>query len=143
MNNKTNLLLVLFVGSLLALATLSGVAVYRMQLLSDAALDFQKKTLLNDYDVLIKSQVQSAVSLLVMLNAHVTRGEMTLDEAKKQGADLIRHLRYQREGYFWVDTVDGTNIVLLGKPSEGKNRINLQDIHGKFFIQEIYLQQRS
>ncbi|HIJ96829.1 MAG TPA: hypothetical protein HPP94_14040, partial [Desulfuromonadales bacterium] len=46
MNNKTNLILLLFVGSLLALATLTGVAVYRMQLLSDAALDFQQKTLL-------------------------------------------------------------------------------------------------
>jgi PAS domain S-box-containing protein len=142
MNKKSNLLLTLFIGSLLALAALSGVAVYRMQLLSEAALDFQKKTLLSDYDVLIKSQVQSAVSLLAMLDARAARGELTIDEAKKQGADLIRHLRYQKEGYFWVDTVDGTNIVLLGKPSEGKNRINLQDIYGKYIIREIIIQGR-
>ena len=52
----------------------------------------------------------------------------------------MRQLRYQKAGYFWIDTVDGTNIVLLGKPSEGKNRIDLQDKNGKYFSREIIKQ---
>jgi PAS domain S-box-containing protein len=140
MNSKTKLLIALFIGSLLALAALSGFAVNRMHLLSDTALAIQQKTLLDDYDTLIKSQVQSAVSLLAALEAQVAAGKMTDTEAKKRGADLIRQLRYQKEGYFWIDTRGGTNIVLLGNPSEGKNRIDLQDTQGKYIIREIIAQ---
>ena len=143
MNIKTKLLLTVFTALLVALATISGIAVYRMHLLSDAALSSQKKALLGDYDALIKGQVQTAVSLLAILDARAVKGEITLDDAKKQGADLLRELRYQQEGYFWADTIDGVNIVLLGKPIEGKNRIELQDNHGKFLIKEIIQKGRT
>ena len=141
--NKTKLILSLFIGSLIALAFLSGFAVYRMQLLSDTALAIQHRSLLNDYDLMIKGQVQTAVSLLSTLEAQVATGELTIAEAQKRGADLVRQLRYQKEGYFWIDTVDGTNVVLLGKPSEGKNRIDLQDNHGTYFIRELIKQGRK
>jgi len=42
------------------------------------------------------------------------------------GEDLakrtLRELKYGKDGYFWADTVDGTNVVLLGKATEGTNR---------------------
>ncbi len=143
MNIKTKLLLTLFLGSLVAIAALSGIAVYRMHLLSDASLARQKRDLQGDYDTLIKSQVQTAVSLLATLDVRAAKGEIPLEEAKKEGADLIRQLRYQKDGYFWIDTVDGTNVVLLGKPIEGKTRINLQDVKGKYLIKEIIEQGRK
>ena len=142
MNIKTKLLLTLFIAALGALAALSGIAVNRMHLLSDTALVIQKNTLLNDYDLMIKGQVQTAVSLLATLEAQAVTGEITRIEAQRRGADLLRQLRYHKEGYFWADTVDGTNVVLLGSSSEGKNRIDLQDNHGKNFIREIIKQGR-
>ncbi len=143
MNIKAKLLLTVFIASLIALATLSGIAVYRMHLISDAALASQKKALLNDYDLMIKGQVQTAVSLLATLESRAAKREIAREEAKKQGADLIRQLRYQKEGYFWIDTVDGTNVVLLGKAVEGKNRFDLQDVKGKYLIREIIDQGRK
>jgi methyl-accepting chemotaxis protein len=56
-------------------------------------------------DLLIKSEVETAVSMLQAIYAKHTRGEMTLDQAKKLGADLLRQLRYGTDGYFWADTI--------------------------------------
>jgi methyl-accepting chemotaxis protein len=62
---------------------------------------------------------------------------LTLEEAKKQGAALLRGLKFGKEGYFWADTPDGTNVVYLGKEIEGKNRLKQQDAKGKYPIEEI------
>jgi methyl-accepting chemotaxis protein len=143
MKFKTKLLMFIFVGACTALATLSGIAVYRMHLLSNSSLAIQKKALLDDYDALIKGQVQTAISLLATVEARVAKGEITVDEAKKQGADLVRQLRYQKDNYFWIDTVDGINVVLLGKPAEGKSRIDLQDKKGTYIIKGFMEQGRK
>ena len=74
-------------------------------------------------DELIKCEVETAVSMLKAINAKHLNGDMTLDEAKKLGADLLRDLRYGKDGYFWADTFEGVNVVLYGKEDEeGKNR---------------------
>ncbi|MFZ4856263.1 MAG: PAS domain S-box protein [Desulfuromonadaceae bacterium] len=140
MNFKTKQLLFVFIGAIVALVALTGIGFYRMHLLSNASLVSQKKSLQDDYDGLIKSQVETAVSILATIEARAVKREISVDEAKRLGADLVRQLRFQKDGYFWIDTVDGTNIVLLGKPSEGKNRIDLQDKNAKFFIREIIKQ---
>ena len=28
---------------------------------------------------------------------------------------MLRQIRYNKEGYFWADTYEGVNVVLLGK----------------------------
>jgi methyl-accepting chemotaxis protein len=62
---------------------------------------------------------------------------MSLEEAKKLGADLLRDLRFGEEGYFWTDTSKGVNVVLLGSKTEGTNRYDAQDVNGTYFIQNI------
>jgi len=49
-----------------------------------------------DQDLLIKSEVETAVSMLQAIFTKYQQGEMTLEEAKKLGADLLRELRYGR-----------------------------------------------
>ena len=89
-------------------------------------------------DELIKCEVETAVSMLKAINAKHLNGDMTLDEAKKLGADLLRDLRYGKDGYFWADTFEGVNVVLYGKEDvEGKNRWEAQDTKGNYFIKEI------
>ena len=88
-------------------------------------------------DLLIKSEVETAVSMLQAIFTKHQEGEMSLVEAKKLGADLLRELRYGTDGYFWADTTEGVNIVLYGrKDVEGKNRIEAKDRHGVFYIKE-------
>jgi len=89
-------------------------------------------------DMLIKSEVQTAVSMLQAIYTKHQEGEMSLVQAKKLGADLLRELRYGTEGYFWADTTEGVNVVLYGrKDVEGKNRFEAKDKQGTFYIKEI------
>ena len=64
-------------------------------------------------------------------------GEYTEEEAKKMSADLIRGISYGENGYFWVDTLEGDCIVLLGKDTEGTNRYDAADVNGFKMIQAI------
>ena len=92
---------------------------------------------LNNQDVLIKSEVETAVSMLQAIFAKHTQGEMTLEQAKKLGADLLRELKYGTDGYFWADTLEGVNVVLYGrKDVEGRNRLEDTDQKGTFYVKE-------
>jgi len=88
-------------------------------------------------DLLIKSEVETAVSMLQAIYNRQQAGAMTIDQAKKLGADLLRELRYGADGYFWADTTKGVNVVLYGrKDVEGRNRLEAKDIKGNFFVKE-------
>ncbi|EOR24944.1 methyl-accepting chemotaxis sensory transducer [Clostridium sartagoforme AAU1] len=100
-------------------------------------LKIQKENLNNDYDERIKEQVEIAISMIDAINEKAKNGEITIDEAKKQSADLLRKLKFGEDGYFWADNIDGTNIVLLGSETEGTNRLDTKDSTGKYLIKEI------
>jgi len=88
-------------------------------------------------DILIKSEVETAVSMLKAISAKQQRGEMTPAQAKKLGADLLRDLTYGSDGYFWADTTKGVNVVLYGrKDTEGRNRLEDKDAKGTFYVKE-------
>ena len=88
-------------------------------------------------DLLIKSEVETAVSMLQAIFTKHQQGEMTLEQAKKLGAGLLRELRYGNEGYFWADTTEGINVVLYGrKDVEGRNRLEDKDLKGTFYVKE-------
>ena len=88
-------------------------------------------------DMLIKSEVETAVSLLQAIHARQQKGEMTLEKARELGANLLRELRYGKDGYFWADTTQGVNVVLYGrKDVEGRNRIKDKDAKGVFYVKE-------
>lgn len=88
-------------------------------------------------DLLVKSEVETAVSMLQAIFAQHQQGKMTLDKAKELGADLLRELKYGADGYFWADTTEGVNVVLYGrKDVEGKNRLEAKDAKGAFYVKE-------
>ena len=88
-------------------------------------------------DLLIKSEVETALSLLQAIFTKHLQGDMTLEQAKKLGADLLRDLRYGPDGYFWADTEEGVNVVLYGSDVEGRSRLEEQDQHGTFVVKEM------
>lgn len=88
-------------------------------------------------DMLVKSEVETAVSMLQALFTKHQEGAMTLEKAKELGADLLRELRYGTDGYFWADTTEGVNVVLYGrKDVEGRNRLEDKDQNGTFYVKE-------
>ena len=86
-------------------------------------------------DLLIKSELETALSLLQAVYAKHQKGEMSLEKAKDLAASLLRELRYGTDGYFWADTLDGVNVVLHGqKDTEGRNRIADKDANGMLYV---------
>ncbi|MDZ5010737.1 methyl-accepting chemotaxis protein, partial [Clostridium perfringens] len=127
---KHKVILVTMIISLLTAIIIAGSMTYGFIKNNSNSLSMQRKSLKDDYDSRIKEQVEIAISMIDKINEKAKRGEITLDEAKKQSADLLRNLKFGNGGYFWADTVDGLNVVLLGSETEGKNRLNSQDSKG-------------
>lgn len=96
-----------------------------------------KKVLYDDYDAQIKGQVENVITLLGEEYAEFQSGACTEEEAKKVAADVVRGLRYGESGYFWIDTYEGDNVVLLGEEVEGTNRLELKDSNGYQMIKDI------
>lgn len=101
------------------------------------SLEILDQNLRENYDENIKNQVQTMICSIDIYNKKYLNNEITLDEAKVRAAEIIRNARYGAEGYFWADTIDGTNVVLYGSSVEGTNRWNYQDTRGKYIVQEI------
>ncbi|MDF3002726.1 MAG: methyl-accepting chemotaxis sensory transducer [Bacillota bacterium] len=116
--------------------TVGGIFTFNLMKQSNDNLLAINKVLNDDYDVLIKSEVEGAVSILQHVYSRYEKGEITLEEAKKLGADTLRDMKYGENGYFWADTLEGENVVLLGNETEGTNRIEFQDVNGKYVIKE-------
>ena len=139
MNNikvRTKLIIVMLIA-LVALALCSIVSNTSLSGLGDNALNIIENDMRSSYDEQIKSQVDNVISLCQGIYNQYEAGEYTLEEAKKLAADQIRNLRYGNNGYFWVDTYDGTNVVLLGNDTEGTNRMDAVDTNGFAYIQAI------
>lgn len=108
----------------------SGYSIYSINANNKDILESMETELRVDYDSMIKSQVENVVSLTQSVYDKYKTGEYTYEEAEKNAADLIRNLRYGEDGYFWVDTYEGDNVVLLGNKTEGTNRMDTVDSNG-------------
>ena len=115
---------------ILALITLIGtlaigvLAVNRMLVMEKGSESVLRTSIEEDYDENIRNQVDNAISMLDAVYAGYENGDYSYEEAETRGADLLRELRYGDGGYFWADTYDGDNVVLLGSETEGTNRID-------------------
>ena len=139
MNNikvRTKLVIVMVIA-LIALALCAVISNTSLSGLGNNALDIIENDMRSSYDEQIKAQVDNVISLCQSIYNRYEKGEYTLDEAEKLAADQIRELRYGNNGYFWVDTYDGTNVVLLGNDTEGTNRMDAVDTNGFAYMQAI------
>lgn len=139
MNNikvRTKLVIVMVIA-LIALALCTVISNTSLSGLGNNALHIIENDMRSSYDEQIKAQVDNVISLCQSIYNRYEKGEYTLDEAEKLAADQIRDLRYGNNGYFWVDTYDGTNVVLLGNDTEGTNRMDAVDTNGFAYMQAI------
>ncbi len=95
------------------------------------------KTLREDFDRLVKSEVESAANMLKKVAVMRDSGEIDKAKAPKLAADLLRAMTFGKDGYLWADTVDGVNVVLNGSASEGKPRLDLKDVKGFELVKAI------
>ena len=134
---KHKLIIVTMVISLVTAIIITITMTFKSIQTNNKLLDNQIENLNDDYDSRIKEQVEIAISMIDTINEKTKTGELTDDEAKKQSADLLRNLKFGKEGYFWADTIEGVNVVYLGNDTEGKNRLNDKDSNGNYMIKDI------
>ncbi len=133
-----NKILVMVLLCSIGLASLTSLVALREYVGSYTSfIEMYRTSLFSDFDNQARSQVETAVSMLKAVYERQQRGELSPEQARKLGADLLRDLHYGKDGYFWADTTEGINVVLLGKPTEGTSRIDLQDKRGKYMIREL------
>lgn len=102
---------------------------------------------MNDgYNKEIKTQVQTAISVISLYYQMSESGNLTEEEAKKQAEEAVRNMRYGDDydkdgvddGYFWIDSTDYTLVMhpILAE-QEGDNRKELTDQNGVYILQNI------
>jgi len=133
---KTKIIL-LAVILLVATVIMALVSINNQIKTSRVNLERVEEQIRQSYDINIKNQVENVISLLDGIEAKRAAGEYTLEEAQKLAADMVRGLKYGDSGYFWIDTYEGVNVVLLGKDTEGTNRYESQDVNGFYHIKAL------
>lgn len=143
MEKKRGSLMFVIIFSILCAVVVSAVAIEIFSVTSTISTnttttEIYRSRLLEDIKTELKNETQEAMSVCQIMYNRYQAGEMTLDEAKKESADIIRELKYNEgAGYFWVDTSQGINVVLLGRDTEGQSRWDSVDPDGNYFIQEM------
>ena len=119
-------------------ALISAIFIHNMIAESDRQIEIYRQSLTESVERELKLETESAITVLANVYKRQQAGEFTEEQAKKLAADLVRQMRYDDgAGYFYIDTYDGVNVVLLGRDSEGKSRINSQDSEGRYYIKEM------
>lgn len=94
-----------------------------------------KEDLLEEKKQRTKSVVEAAYDIIDYYYTQSKEQKITEQEAQKCVKDLIRHMRYDRTEYFWVNDLNG---FMLSHPHfnlEGKDQSGLTDVNGKRIIQ--------
>ena len=94
-------------------------------------------TLRESFDRTVKWEIETAVSMLERLADYRDEGLLEETLARELARDLLRDMRFGADGYFWADTPNGDNVVLLGNATEGTNRLNAVDANGYAMIKGI------
>lgn len=134
---KYRLIAALFATSFVCVLILSCYSVWSTIQRNEADIQEYRAMLYEQFDRSIKLEVETAHSLVQKLYTQQQQGILSEVEAKKQAAALVRDLRFDNGNYFWIDTTEGINVVLLGRDVEGKSRLELVDAKGNKFIRDI------
>ena len=142
---RSTFIIMMIGSSLFTLLFVAGFLGGAMMEQSSEQLEQVRETLVEDVESRLKMQTEIAISVINDIYKSQQAGLIDEALAKKTAADLVRNMRYDNgNGYFWIDTYDGDNVVLLGRDDvEGKNRMNAVDPNGVYYIQEQFKKARQ
>ncbi|SFP93811.1 methyl-accepting chemotaxis sensory transducer with Cache sensor [Butyrivibrio proteoclasticus] len=143
MEKKHGSLMLPIVGSIILAVLITALSIEIFSVVNnvtnnDSQTNSYRERILEDIKSELKNETQEAMSVCEFMYNKYQAGEMTMEEAQKMAADIIREMRYDDgNGYFWVDTSKGINVVLLGRDTEGQSRWDSVDPQGNYFIQDM------
>ncbi|WHH58804.1 methyl-accepting chemotaxis protein [Petroclostridium sp. X23] len=135
---RTQILLNFLAAVIIIITVMGAYNIFNMVQQNQRNLRYIENTLFNDYDQMIKSEVETAASIAKLYYQTYKSGKLSEYQAKEMAKEAVKNLRYGEEGYFWVDDTKG---ILVAHPmipdQEGNNRIDIADPNGVKLIQEI------
>ncbi|SHN70296.1 methyl-accepting chemotaxis protein [Desulfitobacterium chlororespirans] len=136
---RARLILAFLFTSMLMSIIVGGYNIYRQIDILKNNVQTYRETLFAEYDRGIKTDVEIAISVIDKVCKEQQAGLLSEEEAKTKAADLVRELRFDGENYFWVDTTEGINVVLLGRDTEGKSRLDAVDPNGYAYVRDGFI----
>ncbi|WP_231035032.1 methyl-accepting chemotaxis protein [Pectinatus frisingensis] len=135
---KGKLIMTIVSASVISVLCVGGFFIYTILANSAAQIKEYRQSLQDSVDRELKTETEVALGAVQTIYAKQQAGVLTEEQAKMQAAELVRNMRYDDgKGYFWIDTYDGINVVLLGRDTEGKSRIDAVDPNGRHYIKEM------
>lgn len=135
---KAKLILVIVGVACFTTLCVGGLFVHNMVQNSQEAVILYRQNLTASVERELKLETETALSVIQAVYEQQQTGKLTPEQARQEAAARVRALRYNDgKGYFWIDTYEGVNVVLLGRDTEGKSRIDAVDPAGRHFIQEM------
>ncbi len=135
---RHKILLILLTTSSFFTILIGSYSLVSISRLNDKETASIKTTLTDDYDTRIKNEVETAAAIVDFFYTSYQNGTYTLEEAKETAKAAIKSLRYDNDGYFWIDDTKGILIAHPIQPQdEGSNRLDIEDPNGVALIQEI------
>ena len=120
------------------------ISLYSIDRYSSQLLKMNNELIFSDYDKNIKNQVENVISLIETVYNYQKSNKLSDEQGKNLARDLVRGLKYNKTGYFWIDDYEGINICFPGnQEAEGKSRLNLKDVNGKEIVKEIIAKGRN
>ncbi len=107
---------------------------------SDESVELYETSMIDGYEMEIKSQVQGALAVIQSYYDRSQSGELTEEEAQTMARDAVRSMRYRDDssGYLWIDGADYTLVVHpILTEQEGNNRYDMTDQNGVKVTQNI------
>lgn len=85
----------------------------------------------------IKAQVDQAASAINYYQHLVETKQLTTEQAQQEAVDVVRNMRYGRDGYFWINDLNHQLIMHPYRSQlEGKSMYNFQDKEGVYVYRE-------
>lgn len=117
---------------ILVSAGILGVTVYQMKQQAEEDLEQRRASLIEDRRATLRDLVDTAVTAIEPL---YESGDS--QAAKRQAAEILRSIRYGKNGYVFVYDYDGNNVVLPFSPDkQGTNMSGLKAPNGDYLVCE-------
>ncbi|SMD15497.1 HAMP domain-containing protein, partial [Fulvimarina manganoxydans] len=105
---------------------------------------FEAKTLITDERrELLKSEVETAVSIANHFYDLVAAGTMSEEAAKAVAIEAIGSIRYGKGDYFFATDLDATMLMNANRTLIGKNFLSVEDKNGVKLFQQLIGQAKS
>ena len=140
---KTTVIVAMLLIAFVTAGVLTAFSTYSQISLNNQQATAYRNQLTEDIYAELKNETQEAMSIAQFYYNKYQAGEISEEEAKTAAANIIRDLRYKDgDGYFWIDTSKGINVVLLGRDTEGQSRwdasyVDEKDGSTRYYIQEM------